>query len=250
MKDNLVSVIMPAYNCEKFISASIESVISQTYENWELLIVDDCSIDNTHKIVNQYASKDSRIKLFRQNTNLGVSHARNRAIKESDGRYIAFLDSDDIWKKEKIELQIEFMKKNNYPFTFTAYEIIKESGEKTNKIFEVPDEIKYDQYLKNTIIGCLTVVIDKKVIEKVYMPHEPLEDVLTWMEILKSGFNAQGLNENLALYRITGGSASSNKIMNAKKYYKLLRENQKLPLLYSLYCHAQYSINAIKKRIL
>lgn len=250
MQNDLVSIIMPAYNCENLINHSIDSVINQTYDNWELIIVDDYSKDKTFEVISKYSEKDSRIKVFRQLKNNGVSAARNVALTEARGRFIAFLDSDDIWKKNKLQLQIEFMIKNNYSFSFTSYELIHESGEKLNKIFEVPTSIKYREYLKNTIIGCLTVMLDRKRIGEINIPNTPLEDVVTWMTLLRKGTVAYGLNSVLAEYRITSGSVSRDKIANAKKYYSILRNNQKLSLLDSLYCHFFYILNAIKKRIL
>jgi len=249
MRSNLVSVIMPAYNCKDLVGISIESVINQSYENWELIIVDDCSTDYTFDVLEKYSNLDNRIKIYRQPVNMGVSNARNKAIEESKGRFIAFLDSDDIWKKTKLENQLKFMIENDYAFTFTSYEIIEESGEKINKIFRAPFSIDYKGYLKNTIIGCLTVIIDREKISNIKMPEGPLEDVLTWMSILKDNQVAYGLNQNLALYRITKGSISRNKIQNAKRYFIVLRERQNLSLIYSLYCHFNYTFNAVYKRL-
>lgn len=249
MKKQLVSIIMPAYNSEKYIRQSIESVINQEYQEWELLVVDDCSTDNTCEVVESIISYEQRIKLFRQPFNQGVSEARNRAIKEANGRFIAFLDSDDIWKEEKLSSQISFMLKNNYSFTFTSYELIDKNGNKKDKIFSVPSIVTYNQYLKNTIIGCLTVILDRSILKNINVPEGPLEDVLMWMSILKLDINAYGLNENLASYRVSSGSVSSNKLKNAKLYYDLLRKRENLTVLRSIYCHINYSFNASRKRL-
>lgn len=256
MRDNknyskyLVSVITPAYNCEKYIKQCIDSVIKQSYENWEMIIVNDKSTDNTEKIINEYVKKDPRIKIYNQEKNLGASVARNKAIEISNGRFIAFLDSDDMWKPNKLEKQVKFMLDNNYGFTFTAYEIISNKSKGENKIFHVPKSINYNQYLKNTIIGCLTVMMDKEILGNIKVESGHLEDVLTWMEYLKKGNIAFGLNESLALYRVTKNSVSSNKFKNAKRYYQCLRERQNLPLFKSLYYQLGYMINATKKRLM
>ncbi|WP_346920350.1 glycosyltransferase family 2 protein [Clostridium sp. UBA7339] len=247
--EHLVSVITPAYNCEKYIKECMDSVINQTYQNWEMIIVNDKSTDNTKEIVEEYIKRDSRIMIYNQEVNTGAAVARNKAIEISRGRFIAFLDSDDAWKSNKLERQINFMIDNNYAFTFTSYEIMSDKPEGQKKIFHAPKKINYNQYLKNTIIGCLTVIMDKEVLGEVKVEIGHLEDVLTWMKYLKKGNIAYGLDENLAEYRVAENSVSSNKFKNAKRYYACLRERQNLPLLKSLYCQIGYMFNATKKRL-
>ena len=222
LKD-LVSIITPAYNCEATIRETIESVIAQTYTNWEMIIVNDCSRDHTVDIVNNYVKKDARIKLINLKNNSGSAVARNAALEIAKGKYVALLDSDDLWKTQKLEKQIMFMKNNNYAFSFTAYEVFRNSNDKERRVYEVPCCVKYEQYLSNTIIGCLTVVVDRAQITDFHMEKGYLEDILTWMYYLRNGVIAYGLNENLASYRIVPGSKSSNKIANAKRYFKCLR---------------------------
>lgn len=246
----LVSVITPAYNCEKYIKECMDSVIEQTYQNWEMIIVNDKSTDNTKKIIEEYIKKEPRIKLYNQQVNSGAAAARNKAIAISKGRFIAFLDSDDAWKPNKLERQIKFMIDNNYGFTFTSYEIMSDKPKGQKKIFHVPKKINYNQYLKNTIIGCLTVIMDKKILGEVKVETGHLEDVLTWMKYLKKGNIAYGLDQDLASYRVAENSVSSNKFKNAKRYYKCLRERQNLSLIKSLYCQIGYMFNAAKKRLL
>jgi len=248
--EHLVSVITPAYNCEKYIEECMESVINQTYQNWEMIIVNDKSTDNTKAIVEEYAKREPRIKLYNQDKNAGAAAARNKAIELSKGRFIAFLDSDDIWKPNKLERQISFMLRNNYGFTFTSYEILSNKQSSKKKIFHVPQRINYDQYLKNTIIGCLTVIMDREIIGEIKVESGYLEDVLTWMKYLKEGHIAYGLDENLAIYRVTENSVSSNKLRNAKRYFYCLREKQNLSMIKSIYCQMGYMFNAIKKRVL
>lgn len=246
--DSLVSIITPAYNSEKYIKECIESVMEQTYQKWEMIIVNDKSTDNTRNIVEVYAQKDSRIILHNQEFNSGAAAARNKAIELAKGRYIAFLDSDDTWKPEKLEKQLDFMKKNNYSFTFTSYEIIPQSHRDRTKVFRVPTQITYEQYLRNTIIGCLTVMMDRSVMGEIRVEKGHLEDVLTWMKYLKQGYTAYGLDENLSEYRIVPNSVSNNKFKNAARYFLCLRERQRLSLVKSVYCFLSYIFNAIKKR--
>ncbi|MEG1311641.1 MAG: glycosyltransferase family 2 protein [Romboutsia sp.] len=248
MKKNLVSIITPMYNSEKFIEKTIESVLNQTYQNWEMLIVDDCSSDNSSEIVKAYVQKDSRIKYMRTKTNQGVSNARNIALKNAQGQFLAFLDSDDIWHKEKLEKQIDFMKENEYAITFTAYELIDEQNERLEKLINVPESVDYKTLLKGNILGCLTVIIDKSKLDfEVKMSGVRHEDYVLWLSILKSGHIAYGLNEVLALYRKSSTSLSGNKVKSAMWTWNIYRNIEKIPLHKSIYYFINYSINGIKK---
>lgn len=200
--DGLVSIITPAYNAADYIAETIESVLAQTYKNWEMLIVNDCSKDNTSEIVQSYAAKDKRIKLINLKQNSGAAVARNTAIQNAKGRYIAFLDSDDLWKKEKLQKQLSFMQQNDYAFTFTEYQYLKLKPDEKLRIIKVPRSLTYEQSLKNTIIGCLTVIVDRKQTRNFQMPLVRAgQDHLTWWLLMKRGFKAYGLQENLAEYR-------------------------------------------------
>lgn len=246
----MVSIIMPSYNASQFIEESIESVLNQTYQDWELLITDDCSKDNSIEIIQSYVTKDSRIKLFSLKCNGGAAKARNKSISEAKGKYIAFLDSDDIWDSSKLEEQIAFMEVNNLPFSFTAYDQMSEEGELLNKVIEVPKDISYHGYLKNTIIGCLTVIINKELVGDFKMPNiKTSQDMATWLLVLKRGYKAYGLNRNLATYRLVGNSNSSKKSKAAKDVWKVYREIEKLSIAYSVICFCGYAFNAIKKRL-
>ncbi|MBQ8399425.1 MAG: glycosyltransferase family 2 protein [Clostridia bacterium] len=247
--DDLVSIITPAYNCSATIAETIESVLHQSYSKWELLIVDDCSSDDTVDIVSTYAQKDKRIKLIRMTQNSGSAAARNTAIQNANGRFIALLDSDDLWKPKKLECQLNFMLENGYSFSFTAYDVFRVSSDGHRKIFEAPQKITYYQYLSNSIIGCLTVMIDKEQIPDFHMESGDLEDVLTWMHYLRRGYVAYGLNENLASYRVSTASKSANKIQNALRYYQCLKQQENIGLLKRFCCHCGYVYNATKKRI-
>ena len=250
MSNELVSVITPSYNSEKYISQCIQSVISQTYENWQMIIVDDCSKDNTIDVIQEYCNIDERIKLIKLHENSGAAIARNTAIKLSKGRFIAFLDADDIWDSQKLEIQIEYMLKNNIGFCFSAYEVIDDDGSPLNKVIEVKNKITYWEYLKNTIIQTVTVVIDKKYVKNVEMPNlRRGQDFATWLKIMKEGIDAYGLNINLAKYRRANGSLSSNKIKAVKRTWYIYRKIEKLSILVSLYCFGGYALNACKKRM-
>lgn len=235
LKDNLVSIITPLYNSEDFISETIESVLSQTYKNWEMIIVDDCSKDNGVEIVRKYQLQDKRIRLISLKKNSGAAVARNIAIENAKGRYIAFLDSDDLWHPEKLERQIKFMQDNNYAFSYTNYQKMTGSGELIDEIVKSPSELDYKKELHTNYIGCLTVIYDIKKLGKVYMPEiRKRQDYGLWLKILKK-VDGYGLNENLAYYRVRNNSVSSNKINLIKYNWKLYRDIEKLSILRSSY---------------
>lgn len=250
MSSSLVSVITPSYNAEKFISATIESVRTQTYTNWEMIIVDDCSKDTTREILKEYAELDPRIKPIFLEENSGAAVARNTALKAAQGEYVAFLDSDDLWVPGKLEKQLAFMQKNDYAFSFTAYNLIDESGKPLDKVISVPKQIDYKGLLKNTIIGCLTVMIDTRKVEPLQMPLiRTRQDYALWLKVLRQGHVAYGMQEPLANYRIVEGSISSNKLKTAKRNWYVYREIEKLSLPYASWCFVNYAFYAIKKRV-
>jgi len=246
--DNIVSIITPAYNAATYIAETIESVLAQTYTNWEMLIVNDCSKDNTAEIVQSYAVKDKRIKLINLKQNSGAAAARNTAIQNAKGRYIAFLDSDDLWKKEKLQKQIEFMQQKGYAFTFTNYEHFKGTKENIQNQVQIPKSLNYNQALKGNQIGCLTVMLDRKQIQNIHFTAQRHEDYILWLNILKHGITAYGIQERLALYR-TGNSKSisGNKIQSAIWTWKVYRYSQEFPVLKSAYYMCFYVVNGLKK---
>ncbi len=246
--DDLVSLITPAYNAAAYIAETIESVLVQTYPNWEMLIVNDCSKDNTVEIVQSYAEKDKRIKLINLKQNSGAAVARNTAIQNAKGRYIAFLDSDDLWKKEKLQKQIDFMQQNGYAFTYTSYEHFKETKENIQKQVQIPKSLNYQQALKGNQIGCLTVMLDRKQIANIHFTTQKHEDYILWLSILKQGITAYGIQERLALYR-TGNSKSisGNKLQSALWTWKVYREFQKLSVVKSMYYMWFYVVNGVEK---
>ena len=250
MIEGLVSIIMPSYNAARFIGESINSVLLQTYSNWELLIVDDCSKDNSVEVVRKFANIDKRVVLFSLEKNVGAAAARNVAIEHAQGQYIAFLDSDDVWDEYKLEKQLAFMKQYSYAFTFSNYYVMEENGKKTVNIVIVPSSLSYHQYLRNTIIGCLTVIIDRQQTGDFKMPLiKSSHDMALWLLIMKRGFKAYGLKDVLAGYRLVSTSNTAKKWKAAKDVWKVYREIEGLSVLYAAYCFCGYAINAVLKRI-
>lgn len=252
MEEDKVTVVTPTWNSAKYIRETIKSVQDQTYPNWEMVIVDDCSTDNTVEIIKEMVTQDSRIKIFQLSKNQGAAAARNKAIQEATGRYIAFLDSDDIWKPKKLERQVQFMKNNNYAFSCTSYEIINDEGLKTNKIIRMPAIINYKRYLIYNILQTIGIMIDTKIIDKkiINMPNVKIsEDAATWLKILKQYDYCYGLDEVLAEYRRRKQSLSSNKFISIQYAWNLYRNIEMLPLFLSLYCFFRYAMLAIAKRL-
>ncbi len=235
MEDNLVSIITPLYNSEEYIEETILSVLNQTYKNWEMLIIDDCSTDNGVEVVNKYIG-DKRIKYYKLKVNGGAAICRNKGIELANGEFIAFLDSDDLWKKEKLEKQINFMKNNNCSISFTEYEEIDENSNKLNILIKSPRKpVTYRRYLLTNPIGCLTGMYNVKKLGKVYMPlMRNREDTGFWLNILKKD-KAYSLNENLADYRIRRNSLSFNKYKLIKFHWNLYRNVEKLSIMESLF---------------
>lgn len=193
-----VSVITPSYNSSPHISEAIASVINQSYSNWEMIIVDDCSTDNSIELIQSFVDQDSRIKLINLPENSGAAIARNTAIKAAEGRYTAFLDSDDLWHPIKLEKQIQYMKYKNIAFSFSSYEKIDENGLPFGVVY-IPKKVNYYKLLKTNVIGCLTAMYDAEKLGKVYMPlNTRREDFATWLAILKQVDYAYGMPDVLA----------------------------------------------------
>lgn len=207
----MVSIITPAYNSSKYIRCTIESIISQTYKNWELLITDDFSSDDTTKIIESYVKKDSRIILFKLEKNYGAGVARNNSINFAKGRYIAFCDSDDQWKKNKLEVQLKFMKENELVFLFSDYEVVDENNN-FQRYVKCPKKLTYKKLLRNNYVGCLTAIYDVKFLGKLMMPKiRKRQDWVLWLSIMKKIQTTKGLNTSLAVYRNRRNSISSSK---------------------------------------
>lgn len=215
----LVSIITPTYNSEKYIAQTIQSVLSQTCADWEMIIVDDCSSDKTESIILEFEAEDDRIKFYKLQKNAGAGVARNQAITMASGRYIAFLDSDDLWKPEKLQKQIDFLNTNNLPFTFSFYECIDDDGKPLNKTVEAPRKLRYWQLFFCNFVGNLTGIYDTKFFGKIPISSlRKRQDWMVWLTILKKIKIAQPIPESLAFYRIRQDSISSSKV-------KLLQHN-------------------------
>ncbi|MCM6844202.1 glycosyltransferase family 2 protein [Latilactobacillus curvatus] len=240
----LVSIIMPAYNAARFIGETIKSIQNQSYIFWELLITDDCSTDNTFEIVQEFIANDERIKLFQLPQNSGAAVARNNSMSEANGRFLAFLDADDLWESKKINTQLNFMLDNNLAFTFTSYSFL----DNPSNIVEVPERLDLAGMLKNTIIGTLTVMIDTDMTGPFQMPLVRRgQDLLTWANLLKNIQYAYGINIPLSQYRTVRGSLSNNRLKALKRtwhnYYKELHLGLPKASFY-FFC---YALNALRK---
>lgn len=224
MIDNLVSIITPCYNCSKYIAQMMDSVLAQTYTNWELLITDDCSTDNSCEIVTDYSKKDSRIKLFRLEHNSGAGVARNNSIKEAQGRYIAFLDSDDMWKPEKLEKQLKFMQDNSYKFSH-SYTLVVDDDNNVVGLNEKPARVSFKSTRIINYIGTSSVIYDTKDIGKVYMkPIRRRQDFALWLNILQLTKYAYCYPEPLFIYRYAPNSLSSNKFKLLKYHVQVYQQ--------------------------
>lgn len=242
-----MSIIMPSYNAEKTIAQSIESVLQQHYTNWELLITDDKSSDNTINIINEYIAKDTRIKLFINEKNIGAGGSRNCSIKESKGRYIAFLDSDDLWFANKLAIQIDYMQKNNTALSYTWYQKFGDDGD--GGVIKPKLTVTYKQLLCSNIIGCLTAVYDVEILGKRFMPLiRKRQDMGLWLDILKNIDMAVGIPQVLAKYRIDSGM-TQNKLRILTWQWRFYRDEVKLPFLITCYYFTMYSIRAVIKFI-
>lgn len=237
----LVSIITASYNCSDFIGEMIRSVQAQTYGNWELLISDDCSTDDSREVIERFAKEDSRIRLFKLPKNGGPGIARNNSIKEAKGKFIAFCDSDDRWTPEKLERQLKFMVDNHYNLTFTSYRTCTEEGE-INGYVECNSRINKSSIIRDNGIGCLTAVYDAGEIGKFYMPSiKKRQDWCLWIDIISKTGPAYGLREPLAIYRVCKDSVSSHKVAllkyNFDVYHDFLGFNKVLSgmLLYGYF---------------
>lgn len=240
MRPELVSIVMPAYNCSAYIGETIESVLKQSYPYWELIIVDDCSSDNTRDIVLQYMKENARIRYFLLEKRSGVVAARTKATDEARGKYIAFLDSDDLWYPEKLKKQICFMQENGYAFTCTSYEKVNEKGEPLRKIIHSVPKADYNRVLLDCPIGNSTVIYDTEKLGKCRGPNiKRRNDYALWLRILHREPYVYGLPDILMQYRVRAGSISSKKIPLIRYHWILYRDIEKLGIFRSLF-HIAY----------
>jgi teichuronic acid biosynthesis glycosyltransferase TuaG len=239
----LVSTIMPAYNCAGSIASAIESILSQSYPDWELVVVDDKSNDNTAEIAREFAARDSRIRVLCKSKNEGVARARNYGLAAARGQYVSFLDADDLWMPEKLAVQVGFLQERNAAFCFSSYSRFNGAG--TSKPVPVPEQIDYDGLLRGNVIACLTVLLDRTKIEPFKMPSVPHEDYATWLSILRAKHVAYGIPVDLARYRVSRNSLSGNKLRAAVWTWNIYRNQEELTLLRAARCFAYYVFRAI-----
>ena len=232
----LVSIITPTYNCGKFIGETIESVQRQTYINWEMIIVDDCSTDDTKNVVEKYQQQDERIKYHCLTENSGAAVARTKAMELATGQYMAFLDSDDLWMSDKLEKQLEFMQKNNYIFTSTSYQHMREDGEMMPKILQAIPKTDYNRLLLDCPVGNSTVMYDVSRMGKFQVPNiRKRNDDALWLAMLKKERYIYGLSEVLMKYRLRSKSISSNKWSLVKYTWRLYRDIEHLSVFTSVW---------------
>lgn len=246
MRHDLVSIIMPAYCVANYIGEAIRSVQIQNTICWELLIVDDGSLDNTVEVVESYARNDHRINLIRQ-VNSGPAMARQAALARAAGRYIAFLDSDDFWMPDKLSRQLDFMKVLNAAVSYTRFRRINSDGSKVGKLISIPDHLNYRGLLCNTALATSTVLIDRELTGPFQMTNTYYDDYALWLNLLKRGFTAYGLDEDLMRYRVVKQSVSRNKTRSALMVWRTYRGIERLSLLMSVWCFVHYAGNAWRK---
>ncbi|MBQ8623918.1 MAG: glycosyltransferase family 2 protein [Oscillospiraceae bacterium] len=244
----LISVVMPAYNAQKFIEEAINSVIAQTYSNWELIVIDDCSSDGTCKTAEGFAASDLRIKLIKNEVNMNVAKTRNRGFDLCSGEYVALLDSDDVWYPEKLEKQLKAALDSSADVVYCSYEIIDTENAKACNDFIVPETTDFDTALYKSVISCSTVLLSKEIVGNYRFETDFYhEDLALWLKILGDGYSAVGVTDVLAKYRLVQGSRAYNKINSAIGRWKIYRDYLNLPLLKSIWAFAKYMVLGLKK---
>jgi len=246
-----VSIVIPVHNARSFIEKTTESVKSQTYDNWELILVENASVDGTKEVIERLAEEDERIRVIDLKDSASAALARNAGVEASNGRFVSFLDADDIWREDKLEKECAFMIENDAAFAFTGYEFGDDEANPTGKIVKVPKVITYKEALKNTTIFTSTVMFDTSKIQRqsIRMPEIKSEDTALWWKLLREGFDAYGLNENLVIYRRPARSLSSNKFEAIKRIWYLYRKWEKLSLIKSAWYFVNWAINAVLRRV-
>lgn len=254
VSEPLVSIVMPLFNAEPYIEETLSSIEGQTYTNWELIVVDDCSTDSSPRIVAEHAERDPRIALYHAERNIGAAGTRNVCLSKVTGAFVAYMDADDVWLPEKLERQIAFMRANDVDMCFTSYETIDAAGSHRNYV-HVPSRIDYRGFLKNTITCSHTIAFDlSRVSRQTLLCPEKTdfdfpEDMVVWLQALKAGADARGLDEILAKNRKHAGSRSSNKFHAIRRTWNAYRKVEGLGFLYSAHCLFWQLAHAVLKRI-
>lgn len=244
----MISVVMPVYNASRFLEQAVDSVLAQSHKNFELILVDDCSTDDSLELARSYEKLDSRIRVIESPVNQGVAKTRNTGIAEARGEYIALLDSDDVWLDTKLEKQLELIKRTGASIAYCSYDFIDENSCLTGKPFLVPPETDFRKMLKSSVISCSTALIEAGLLQAhPFNPEYYHEDYVLWMELLRIPVKTAGDPEVLAHYRQVGGSRSNNKLNAAKERWKIYRNALDLGMWASLQSFVAYAVNGLRK---
>ena len=249
--EDQVSVITPIYNADKYLESTLESVFYQTYKNIEIVLVDDCSTDNSKTIIEELMKMHSEIIYYCQPKNMGAGAARNKALELATGQYVAFLDSDDLWLPEKTEKQIQLMKKKNSPFSYAAIEMMDEDSKTIKERRNIKESCDYNYLLHNTIIATSSVIIDRNVLGDFRMPlRRGGQDYATWLKLLRGNVIAYGINEVLVRYRVSSNSLSSNKLKSIKQVWEIQTQEEHLNPIFVIFNVGCFALNALKKYLI
>lgn len=244
----VVSVVIPVHNAGAFLRSTVDSVLQQSFQDWEIILVDDCSKDNSLEIEREYAERDDRIRILCNESNCGVAETRNRGIRESRGRYIALLDSDDLWRSCKLEKQLSLARDSDAQLVYCSYGMIDSEGKHICEDFIVPTETNMKQMLVRSVISCSTALISADLLkEHPFRPDYYHEDYVLWLELLQAGCRTVGCREVLADYRISRGSRSGNKRKSAVERWRVYRQYLHMPLLPSVKSWLSYVFNGLRK---
>jgi teichuronic acid biosynthesis glycosyltransferase TuaG len=249
MTPAMVSIVMPAYNGAGFIAEAIASVLAQSHQRWELLVVDDCSNDGTGEIARGLGAGDPRIRVLETRENSGSAAARNLGLRECGGRYVAFLDADDLWNPHKLARQLEYMRERAASFSFTAYRKFSAAG--PGGIVHAQAEVSWRDMLKGNRIGCSTVVLDAQAFPAIAFPTGlgRQEDYALWLSLLRAGGLAHGLDEPLAAYRVHETSKSSRKLRSVTAQWQVYRRLERLSPLLSAWYLGHYAVRGVLKAL-
>lgn len=243
-----VSVIMPVYNAQRFLKEAIDSVLSQSFSDFELIVVDDCSTDGSYEILLGYREKDERVRVYKNEENRGVSYTRNFGVSKAENDYIAFIDSDDMWEKDKLFKQIELINQHEeVDICYTGSAFVDTDSKRSNYIFKVPTQVSYKELLKQNVISCSSALVKKKWLIKYPMAHDSMhEDFAVWLSVLKDGGVARGVDEPLLVYRVDRNSKSGNKFKSMKMTYRVYKY-MGLNVFERFYYLVFYVLSGIKK---
>lgn len=249
MDSEFVSIVTPAYRCASVVGETIQSVLAQTYPHWEMLIVEDCSPDNTREVIQHWTTVDPRVKLINLESNCGPAMARNAALEQAQGRWVAFLDSDDLWLPQKLERSLEFARKCDAAFVYTGFRRIPAAGGEPGRYIGASGTLNYRQLLGNTAIATSTVMIDTARTGPIRMRKTYYDDFDCWLQILKKGVVAHGLDADLMRYRLMEKSVSRNKGKSALKVWRAYRDLEGLSLVASMWYFSQYAVRGFLKHL-